>query len=658
MSGSLRTQYLILLRIHMRQAFIFTLFVIFYNCKLPQAYAFSIEAYGQLESKSLFTLSPSGDRLAYRDTSNGSDIIQIIDLKKRAMIAGIDVSSVKPNLIHFVSEDTLVFVASQNIKRKFFIRGARTDVSVAVAYNIKAKTLHQLLTPGYGISIHQTNLGIIYGISDDSKHAFMLGFDKEHSPKVYKVNLTKKKKPQILLKAPNDAIGFFLNGNGEALARERFNNEENLHIVESYTGDEWIETYRHKTSIPTTVFSGLTSDKEHLVMVNKDSSLNRTTLNTLSLTNGDKGRTEFSRDDKDIEFFVTDINRVVYGILYSGFTPSYQFFDKNLNMLMQKFVETFSDKTISLASFTGDFSHLILYMQSDESAGDYFSYSKQKLEFLGSSRPDITPEMVNPIIEYEFSARDGMRIPTLLTVPNGFEAKNLPAIILPHGGPALYDKKEFNYLSQYFASQGYLVIQPQYRGSTGFGFQHTLAGRGEWGRKMQDDLSDAIEDLAKTGKINSNRVCIIGASYGGYAALAGAAFTPDLYKCAVSINGVSDISRMMHSEKLKYGEGHWVVAYWQDIIAEGHFTDSHLIKISPINSVNKVKAPILLIHGEYDGTVPYEQSEKMLAALKTQNKDVTFVRLDGGDHYLSTGENRIKAMKAIDKFIKKHMKEN
>lgn len=642
----------------MRHIFIFTLFVIFYTSNLSQAYAFSIEAYGKLESKSLFTLSPSGDRLAYRDTSNGSDIIQIIDLKKRAMIAGIDVSSVKPNLIHFVSEDTLVFVASQNIKRKFFIRGARTDVSVAVAYNIKAKTLHQLLTPNYGISIHQTNLGIIYGISDDSKYAFMLGFDKELSPKVYKVSLTKKKKPQILLRAPSDAIGFFLDGNGEALARERFNNESNLHIVESYTGDEWIEVYRHETTIPTTVFSGLTSDKEHLVMINRDSSLNRATFNTLSLKNGDIGQTNFNRDDEDIELLVTDINRVVHGIMYSGFTPSYQFFDKNLNMLMQNFAETFPDKTISVASFTDDFSHLILYMQSDESAGDYFSYSQKKLAFLGASRPDITPKMVNPIIEYEFSARDGMRIPTLLTIPNWLEAKNLPAIILPHGGPALYDKKQFNFLSQYFASQGYLVIQPQFRGSTGFGFQHTLAGRGEWGRKMQDDLSDAIKDLTKTGKINPSRVCIVGASYGGYAALAGAAFTPELYKCAVSINGVSNINRMMDSEKLKYGDDHWVVAYWQDIIAEGHFTDSHLAEISPINSVNKVNAPILLIHGEYDSTVPYEQSEEMFTALKGQNKDVTFVRLDGGDHYLSLSENRIKAMTAIDKFVKKHLKEN
>src|SRR5690606_351827 len=132
------------------------------------------------------------------------------------------------------------------------------------------------------------------------------------------------------------------------------------------------------------------------------------------------------------------------------------------------------------------------------------------------------------------------KIPTLLTIPKEkiTVLKNLPAVIYPHGGPESHDVIRFDYLAQALAAQGYLVIQPQYRGSSGFGRQHVLAGHGEWGKKMQDDLPDAIAALSDTGLIDPTRVCIVGASYGGYAALAGGAFTPELYKCVVSINGI------------------------------------------------------------------------------------------------------------------------
>jgi dipeptidyl aminopeptidase/acylaminoacyl peptidase len=196
------------------------------------------------------------------------------------------------------------------------------------------------------------------------------------------------------------------------------------------------------------------------------------------------------------------------------------------------------------------------------------------------------------------------------------------------------------------------VIQPQFRGSKGFGSEHLLKGRGEWGRKMQDDLTDAVQDLTENGMIDKNRICIVGASYGGYAALAGATFTPDLYKCVVSINGVSNVEQMLETERSDYGSDHWVVSYWQDVISKGDVREDHLEQISPINYVSSVKAPILLIHGERDKTVPLEQSEDMYDELKDAHKNVTFIELDKGDHQLSQAKNRMRALKAIDKFIK------
>lgn len=172
---------------------------------------------------------------------------------------------------------------------------------------------------------------------------------------------------------------------------------------------------------------------------------------------------------------------------------------------------------------------------------------------------------------------------------------------------------------------------------------------------MQDDLTDAVEHYIKQGLVDSERVCIVGASYGGYAALAGATFTPDVYKCAVSINGVADVEKMLKTTKRQRGRDHWVVSYWDNVIKAGNVEPDHLAKISPINSVEKVKIPILLIHGEYDLIVPFSQSDDMFDELEDAGKDVKLIQLEKGSHYLDIPKNRAQALAEIDNFIKKHL---
>jgi dipeptidyl aminopeptidase/acylaminoacyl peptidase len=209
-------------------------------------------------------------------------------------------------------------------------------------------------------------------------------------------------------------------------------------------------------------------------------------------------------------------------------------------------------------------------------------------------------------------------------------------------------------MAQYFATKGYIVLQPNFRGSTGFGNDFRLAGRGKWGKEMQDDVSDGVKTLIDSGYVDPERVCIIGASYGGYSALAGGAFTPNLYRCVISINGVSDLPLMIGQSKRKYGRDHWVISYWHQVIGDSKTEREKLKSISPVNFAAQFNAPVMLIHGDDDTVVPIDQSKRMYKALKKAGKPVTFVELDGEDHWLSTSETRLQMLKAIDQFLDTH----
>ena len=238
-------------------------------------------------------------------------------------------------------------------------------------------------------------------------------------------------------------------------------------------------------------------------------------------------------------------------------------------------------------------------------------------------------------------------------MPPGAATKDLPVVILPHGGPESRDVAEFDWLSQFLASRGYAVLQPQFRGSVGYGEKFRQAGYRQWGGLMQDDVSDGVRHLIATGVADPSRVCIVGASYGGYAALAGAAFTPELYACAVSISGVSDLPAMIGSTKKNYGSDSDSVAYWIDHI--GPATDPNTIAKSPARSASTVRAPVLLLHGADDSVVPIQQSKAMQRALLEAGKPVTFVTLTGEDHWLSRSATRTRVLQELETFLAEHL---
>ena len=291
-----------------------------------------VEVYGKLPSKSILVLSPDATRLAYRDTADNKDLMVIIDLATHSVISAIDVSSVKPTNIFFIDNDRVVLTTSEN--KHIWGYTGRYNINKAYTYNLKAKKIHQLLTQGYGIHQGQTQLGNILGVSPDKKYAYMPAYQNGDLLNLYRVDLEKRVKPRLHRLGTSDAIDFFLNESGEVIARERYDNEDDLHRIDAVVDGKWKEIFREKTPYRTKSFNGLTPDRKSLVMFSQDKEHSRWAYYTMSLTDGKISAPVFSHPDKDVEQVLTDINRIVHGVRYSGFTPSYEFFDQTLNAKM------------------------------------------------------------------------------------------------------------------------------------------------------------------------------------------------------------------------------------------------------------------------------------------------------------------------------------
>lgn len=618
--------------------------------------------FGALPEVQLVAISPSGKLLAYRKVGDTADQIAVMSLTERKLVFAVTLDDLNPFSLKFINEELVYLRASENKKLTEYSHN-RFELSSGYILNLNTRKAHQILKPGEDVYPAQTGLGRIVGMLPDNKTALMPAYVGQSGDvptyDLLKVDLTKHTSVASAHKGRDITRDYFVNESGDILAIEEFGEKRDRHNIMSKKNGKFEQIYKEKTEIPTKNIVGLTEDNKNLVMLMTDTKTKNDNYYQLSLNDGAISGPLFDKKGTDVAGVVTNSNRQVKGIIYDGFSPGYTFFDPKLNARFAQIAAKFPEQSIVVQDYTNDFKYLVIYVEGPNYAGDYFLSEEGKDPvYLVSARPKVPTEAINPIGKITLTARDGLKIPTLLTIPaaNVKNMKNLPAILLPHGGPEAHDVIGFDWLAQAFASQGFLVIQPQFRGSSGFGLDHSLAGRGQWGKKMQDDLTDSVNALAQKGFIDAKKVCIVGASYGGYAALAGAAFTPDLYRCAVSINGVSDLNKMLRVDRFKYGKESSIVAYWERQLGQGEIDNNDLDAISPINFAAKIKIPLLLLHSDKDVIVDPGQSTKMKSALAKEKKPVDIIELTGDDHYLSKFPTRKKALEETLSFVNKHLK--
>jgi dipeptidyl aminopeptidase/acylaminoacyl peptidase len=313
----------------------------------------------------------------------------------------------------------------------------------------------------------------------------------------------------------------------------------------------------------------------------------------------------------------------------------HQFLDRTL-AAHYKAVNAYFSKEVSVRPYdiSQDHKRLVFFVSGPRQPGAFWLYDtgKAKLEMLGEQRPWLSPERLAPMKPLSVKTRDGATITAYLTTPIGAATGPRPMVVLPHGGPELRDQLSFDDFAQTYAARGWLVLQPNFRGSGGYGRAFADRGRRHWGDRMQEDVEDCVAQVVAAGLADPARIAICGASYGGYAALMGAVRKPDLYKAVVSIAGVADLPEILTFSRSEDGADSHVYAYWCKTIGDPKADQAMLENASPARRAGEIKAPVLLIHGTEDGIVPPKQSRIMDKALTAAGKTHELVEIKGAGH--------------------------
>ncbi|HVR91754.1 MAG TPA: S9 family peptidase [Novosphingobium sp.] len=345
---------------------------------------------------------------------------------------------------------------------------------------------------------------------------------------------------------------------------------------------------------------------------------------------------------------VSDDGTTLLGLTTTAATDNVHWFDPALGELQASFNKAIGDRSARIVSLSRDRQRMLVVLGRPDTPGAFYYYDTAggKLHRVAIMNEALGTRPLAPVKMIHYTARDGTGIDAVLTLPNDREAKALPIVMLPHGGPWAQDTASYDYWAQFIASRGYAVLQPNFRGSTGYSEEFLRKGEGQMGLAMQDDITDGLNWAVSQGIADPKRACIVGASYGGYAAMWGVAKDPELYRCAISIAGVASIRAEVND-------------FGQNVMA-GKFRDDwkrmtpDFAAVSPINAVARITAPLLLIHGKRDVTVDHDQSSKMYGRMREAGKQVEFLSLPLADHYFTRQEDRLQLLSAIESFLARH----
>lgn len=617
------------------------------------AHAAPLEAYGRLPSIEQIEISPDGKRVALVSTQGDARLLSIIDVATRSETPHARLGEVKLRDLSWVGENHLLATTSRTALIPGFEGPAREYSMVTLLDLRTGKQTNPLdrAESALNVIVSAPQVRTIEG----RHYLFNVGAffaSNRGSYAVYKTDVETGRTTRIEDGTP-ETRSWLIDAQGEPVAHTTYDERRGKWALRIKQDSRWIEVQSTTALLERPSLVGLGRDGRSLLLV--ESSESKSTLEELTFST-EPVATQLTGEF--IRLFRDPTSQKLLGVVSrEGDKANYQFFDPTAGSTWNAILKAFPNARVTLTSWSNDRRKIIVHVDEPKQPPAYalVDLDAKTADWLGPVHNDLTAADIGEMRPVKYRAADSLEISGYLTLPPGSTGKNLPLIVLPHGGPAVRDILAFDWLGQAIASRGYAVLQPNYRGSDGFGWSFLSAGFGEWGGKMQTDLSDGVGYLAAEGIVDPKRVCIVGASYGGYAALAGVALQSDIYRCAISIAGISDLKQQMRSIAARTGTtAHSALRFWDRFLGISGASDPKLDRISPAQHVAKIAVPVMLIHGRDDTVVTISQSRTMAAAMQRAGREVVFQELKGEDHWLSRSDTRLEMLSGLIGFLEKH----
>lgn len=602
-------------------------------------------------------LSPDGTHLLALKNFGGDTVVMVVELASGKTIypAKTDNKEFKFNWVSWANNDRLLMSLRFDSRAPNGVKYSQTRLLAT-----DAKKQGKMITlvkpdedaPYNHVSQYQDN--VISYLPDDPEHV-LISVDREmaHHQTVYKANVYSGRLTRVK-KHSGSVRSWYADRQGNVRIGEHYDDKKGkftYKILDQAT-NKWIVAWEYKVfDEPSIGIAGFGSNPNELYIFADHEgrqALFKTDLSQpgfprelmLSHENYDvRGRLIYSRAHKE-----------VVGLYYNDGSSRSVFWNKEFQAFQGGLDKALPDTSNYIVNMSEDARKYVLYTTNATNPGTYLYGDRdaKTLSPLAAAYPELTEDVLIEKQSRHYKARDGLELEGFLSLPKTFANKPTATIILPHGGPMSEDGKSFDMFSTFMANRGYVVFQPNFRGSSGYGHDFMMQAVGGMGLEMQDDLEDAVKYLIDEKIADPKKVCIVGASYGGYAALMGATKTPDLFQCAISFAGMSDLIKM--SNNFRY--------FTNKNAARKQFGEdkNQLKETSPVRMAEKVKIPILLIHGDDDVVVPVEQSRVMARALKKHGKPHEYIELEEGTHHLDYLPHRQQTFEAMEKFLQTHLK--
>jgi dipeptidyl aminopeptidase/acylaminoacyl peptidase len=613
-----------------------------------------VQAFGNLPEVSQVKLSPNGNQIAFIRIIKGSTYIGTTDLikSKTQYVVRTDNQKFKIGWYRWANNQTLLVSADYPVSRY----GSKyTETRLLKVKADGSDTAVTVIMPKSKERYAQFQNNIIDILPDEPNHILMaIDLKVANQPDVYKINLESRRIRHLEYKGKSHIYNWMTDR--QHRLRLGFGRDETKIFYRLYDlkTEKWRNIWEYEIFDAPDISPLGFGKKPNELYIRADHN-GRYAIFKVDVSKSDLPRELIYADKNyDIEgslIYSKKTNDVI-GVYHGEANNAKIFFEESHLAFQNALDKAIPDAFNNISSMSADESRYILFSSNSTKPGAYFLGDRDKgsLSFVLEQYPLLTGKELSGKTKISYQARDKTTIEAYVTLPHKNAPQHNAALIIPHGGPMVRNYGGFDWFAEFFASRGYTVLEPNFRGSSGYGFDFEMASIKNWGGAMQDDLADAALWLTTNHNIGESKLCIIGASYGGYAALMAAVKQQDIFRCAGSFAGVADLELIV--KKSRRFTNHKVV---KKQIGDDY---DKLEQQSPVNFAAKINIPVLLIHGDKDRIVDVKQSQIMHEELLDHDKSVEYIELENGNHHLGIEKNRIKTLSSFEQFLEKHLISN